>query len=895
MKTTFHFSLCLSLIFFSNIVYSNDCASAEIVGSIPYAFTGTTTGAGDNYDSSDACESVYMTSEDFVFTYNSPGNEVLGVQLDNLNDDFHGLFIMDGCPDDPGTTCLYSGTKNNTDSVFIETVYFELPDQYFIVVSSRAGFTSSFDFELNISNTVGNICENALQIPSVPFSYTGTTEGSGNDYGADDACTNAYMTQRDFIFAYNSPGDEVLGIQLDNLNDDFHGLFIMDGCPDDPATTCLYSDIKSNTDSIFIETVHLQLPGEYFVVVSSRNGFTNVFDFQLTVTTPVGNICENAMIIPSVPFLYSGTTVGSGDDYSSTDVCANTYMSGRDFIFEYNSPGNEVLGMQLDNLNDDFHGLFVLDGCPDDISSTCLYTGISGSPDSVFIETVHLIDPGQYYFVVSSRGDFTINYDFELSITKPIGNICENARPISTLPFSFTGTTRGTGNDYGSNDACSNIFLTGRDHVFEYTPLGDEYLDFTLTNIGDDFHGLFIVEGCPNDPLATCYAFDTEANGFVPITLSTFACLTAGVTYYIVVSSRGSFTQLYDFTLDIEQNLQVAINATETSGLTNDNTLCENEAGSAIVNLVTNVTGGNGGDYSFMWDNSAASSTSDITETPLVTSTYTVTATDNGGCSVVESVQIVVDPELVSSITSMENSGIMDDNIICADQAGSSLYTLDASMSMGGVGSYTYAWNNGENTASINESPAVTTAYSVTVTDGHQCTESSNQQVLINPALSVTISATENSGAQNDLVICESDADSSTATLQANPSGGTSGYTYSWDTFNPPNPSFTFTPSATATYTVTITDSNGCEAVDDETIEVVSASCVWTGPTIGNWYDNSSFWSLGRFPTVCDHVVIPANKIVTLRNGFQGWGNTLDVQGQLETQLGAELDIVTEH
>ena len=65
----------------------------------------------------------------------------------------------------------------------------------------------------------------------------------------------------------------------------------------------------------------------------------------------------------------------------------------------------------------------------------------------------------------------------------------------------------------------------------------------------------------------------------------------------------------------------------------------------------------------------------------------------------------------------------------------------------------------------------------------------------------------------------------------------------------------------------------------------------WIGPAYGNWYDNTSYWSLCHFPNNCNHIVIDAGHTVVLRNGEIGYGYTLEVKQGAEfcVEDGAEL------
>jgi len=53
---------------------------------------------------------------------------------------------------------------------------------------------------------------------------------------------------------------------------------------------------------------------------------------------------------------------------------------------------------------------------------------------------------------------------------------------------------------------------------------------------------------------------------------------------------------------------------------------------------------------------------------------------------------------------------------------------------------------------------------------------------------------------------------------------------------------------------------------------------IWVGPAVGNWYDDMQNWSTGRFPVLCDKVVIPANKYVSIQTNNFAEVFSIDVQ-----------------
>ncbi|HRF38276.1 MAG TPA: hypothetical protein PK198_05795, partial [Saprospiraceae bacterium] len=101
--------------------------------------------------------------------------------------------------------------------------------------------------------------------------------------------------------------------------------------------------------------------------------------------------------------------------------------------------------------------------------------------------------------------------------------------------------------------------------------------------------------------------------------------------------------------------------------------------------------------------------------TGLIAGTYSVTVTDAGGCTATRSINLADPPalQLNVSATPETTAGVNDGTATAA--------------ATGGTGGYTFAWNNGGNTPTI--SGLAPGNYSVTVTDGNQCTISGSASV----------------------------------------------------------------------------------------------------------------------------------------------------------------------
>lgn len=126
---------------------------------------------------------------------------------------------------------------------------------------------------------------------------------------------------------------------------------------------------------------------------------------------------------------------------------------------------------------------------------------------------------------------------------------CNNATPVTTLPFTGNYSTCGAGNNYDATDACGSSFMNAEDYTFAYTSPGGECIAVSLSNTSVGT-GIFIMDGCPNADATNCIKY-VEATSGNPILGSIE--LTDPGTYYIVVSGQGC-PSCTDFDILIEQS-----------------------------------------------------------------------------------------------------------------------------------------------------------------------------------------------------------------------------------------------------------------------------------------------------------------------------------------------------
>ncbi|WP_276500175.1 LamG-like jellyroll fold domain-containing protein [Terrimonas pollutisoli] len=111
-----------------------------------------------------------------------------------------------------------------------------------------------------------------------------------------------------------------------------------------------------------------------------------------------------------------------------------------------------------------------------------------------------------------------------------------------------------------------------------------------------------------------------------------------------------------------------------------------------------------------------------------------------------------------------------------------------------------------------------------TVTDIHGNVSNASTVVTVNAPLAVSIPDVYALSAGVDANTIYTGYGASSLTITALPAGGSSPYTYSWNT-SPVSTTQAISVTAAGTYTVTVTDAKGCEATVSITIKVVDVRC----------------------------------------------------------------------
>ena len=235
-----------------------------------------------------------------------------------------------------------------------------------------------------------------------------------------------------------------------------------------------------------------------------------------------------------------------------------------------------------------------------------------------------------------------------------------------------------------------------------------------------------------------------------------------------------------------------------TASVTTINVGCYGES----TGSVSVTASGGTAPYTYLWMPGAYTS-DNISSLPV--GTYSVTVTDDNGCTANSSGIINQPDELQISSTAV--------NANCGQADGSASVT-----GSGGFPTYTWSWSDGQ--TGPNATNLSSGTYIVTITDLNFCTKTAPVTITDNAGPTATLKVVNN-------VTC---AGGSNGNIYTSVSGGTTPYTYLWSNGQT-------TPTATnlpvGVYSLTVTDANGCSAVVDTTItepSVLGGNILGTNP-----------------------------------------------------------------
>jgi len=275
------------------------CQEPTTVDNLPYQQSELSTCAALDAVGTGPCNAPgLLNGEEVVFAYTSTGDECIMVEVSNSNT-LTGLSIYNDCPED-ATECLGSDISAVGSNAVVMMTYLDEPGTYFIIVDNPVACTD-FDIAINsvvCANNVPVTCDNPVMINNIPFTDDASTCAATDSEGANDCSVNSGEGE-DYVYAYESNGDECISIRLENA---ISGSTIsaLNGCSSDSPECFGFAQVNSG-DTAVIAFMRTTDPGTYYFVVESPQGCSS-FDLQVIpidcpIVLPPAVDCENALNI----------------------------------------------------------------------------------------------------------------------------------------------------------------------------------------------------------------------------------------------------------------------------------------------------------------------------------------------------------------------------------------------------------------------------------------------------------------------------------------------------------------------------------------------------------------------------------------------------------------------
>ncbi|MBL0053846.1 MAG: T9SS type A sorting domain-containing protein [Bacteroidetes bacterium] len=295
-----------------------------------------------------------------------------------------------------------------------------------------------------------------------------------------------------------------------------------------------------------------------------------------------------------------------------------------------------------------------------------------------------------------------------------------------------------------------------------------------------------------------------------------------GGTYTVTIGDANGCTATASYTVTAPAS---GLSITESHA----NPTCTGNNGS--INIT--VTGGTA-PYTYIW--TGGQTTEDLTG--IGAGSHTVTVTDAGGCTISLCVVLTQPNAIVVSVSTSAASCNGGNN-------GSA-----AAAASGGTAPYSYLWSNGGNTSSITGLYPGT--YTVTVTDAAGCTTSMSKVVGAPTAIVIVTDSTTNVTGMGG----------TNGAAYISVSGGTSPYTYTWNTI-PVKTTQDVTGLGAGTYTVTVMDASGC--ISQKSIVITSGvfTCnTFHTETAVSWKTAPAGTNIGAYLNVHFASAFPSSLVV---------------------------------
>ena len=623
------------------------CDNAVPIPSLPYSASDLTTcNAGDNYSSSPCNNDAWMDTDDYIFTYESPGEECIAVSITGTNS-ATGVAIFNGCPNTATDCIAQAGGGAGQMNPMINAAFLELPGTYYIVVDN-ANACTPFSIEVQqVSCPVvfpsAAQCEDALslngcgQLPAIISVAPSQGDENFINTGVNDGCWSGFPPNFTFfMFQAQSIGEFGFVLQAADPNEASDIDFQVWGPISDPADLCDYalthqpirSSYAAGADPTGLVNIHplTGLPVTDTCETAGGDDFVSTVpvqtdEFYIVLINDWGN----QIVSGAVSIDFGGTTPGVLDaipvDFAASP---DTVLCPGESAQLFASGGEVFQWMPEQGLSCIF--------CPNPVATITTSTNYSVIINTVCVADTIGVNVG--LLQVDAGPDLTVCTGEEIQIVAgasfasvayqwndPAGFLsctdCPNPIVTANAPGTFTFAVTATGSTCSFSDEMTLTVLPNLAPVYEIND--NQAICFGET-----------VELGGQPATGVVYSWTSLPAGFVSNESNPSVTPTATAVYFLEISNN-------DCPLPSFDSVSVSVIALPVIAVASDTLVCQEEP--VLLGFTQTEPG-----VSYAWSPPANLSNPNIANpvaSPNQTTQYTLTAT-RAGCAVEASVNVDV-------------------------------------------------------------------------------------------------------------------------------------------------------------------------------------------------------------------------------------------------------------
>ncbi len=375
----------------------------------------------------------------------------------------------------------------------------------------------------------------------------------------------------------------------------------------------------------------------------------------------------------------------------------------------------------------------------------------------------------------TSSINISVNSPITITAVTNIDSICKNQESAILSVMGCSGCKTYTWNNSAGNT--SSIVVSPIINTTYTVTITDNNTCTATSSVAVDVNPLPVADASSDVTICPKDTASLSASGGISYKWNTNETI-ASINVFPLITTKYTVTVYNEFGCTDRDSITVIVSKPPIPLINGNTSIC--------IGSQTTLTASGGQTY--LWNDNSGSDIFLIKPAIAGSEKFTVTITDNIGCTNSISITIITNP--------LPDADAGDSVQLCK----SNQTTLSALPD----GMMKYEWSNGIYQQSQNVGPSVTTIYNLTVTDSKGCSSKASVKIKVvdKPLVRIDI---------KDTTVCSQ----AIVTLTAK---GNDQFRWSNDSTNA---AITIRPTITSNYTVTMTDINNCSASDQAIVQVV--------------------------------------------------------------------------